>query len=210
MQLNSFRFFHLLCKYWNKLLFSNFGYGLFSPVPVPFAFLHREISTRYPQKQAWVKETHFIKIKSMLWYPKLTLVLLHSSFKVCENTSALSGPSQHRFRLLPLVLASAVGMPCPALCLVGPAFILLTWFSDSVLDFPQHYRLAWWSLHCGWHWFLSLNLLCSSCPDTVGLCPLSVRPLPLPALLSSWFSAHHFLQSTSLLLLSLNNIHCGL
>lgn len=39
--------------------------------------------------------------------------------------------------------------------------------------------------------------------------PLSVRPLPLPTLLSPWLSAYIFLQSSSLLLLPHNEMHCG-
>lgn len=91
-------------------------------------------------------------------------------------------------------LSCVVGIPCLALCL---AFIMLTWLSGSILGLPHHYRLAWWSLDCGWLWFLSLDLLCSSCPDTVRLCPLSVKPLSLPELLSPWVPAHIFLQSSS-------------
>lgn len=103
-----------------------------------------------------------------------------------------------------LCLRCVVGMPCPGLCFVGPAW---PWLPSLILGLPYHYKLAWWSLDCGWPWFLSLDQLCSSCPDTEGLYPLSVRPLP--TLLSPWLSAHIFLQSSSLLLLP-PQLHCGL
>lgn len=100
-------------------------------------------------------------------------------------------------------LSCVVGMPCPGLCLVGPAW---SWLPNLILGLSYHYKLVWWSLECGWPWYLSLDLLCSSCPDTVGLYPLSVRPLP--TLLSPWLLAHIFLQSSSLLLLH-PQLHCG-
>lgn len=100
-------------------------------------------------------------------------------------------------------LSCVVGMSCPGLCLVGPAW---SWLSNLILGLSYHYKLAWWSLECGWPWYLSLDLLCSCCPDTVGLYPLSVRSLP--TLLSPWLLAHIFLQSSSLLLLH-PQLHCG-
>lgn len=71
MQINSFKVCNFLRKYWNKVFFSEFGKCC------SFQFLSR--TGRYPLEQVWIKETHFVKVKSVLWSPRLPLVLLHTA-----------------------------------------------------------------------------------------------------------------------------------
>lgn len=91
--------------------------------------------------------------------------------------------------ILPSVLTSAM----PQVCLCLAMYLddpVLTCLPGLTSDRPLCCGFAWWSVvnpayhHWTWPFPITRPDLTLACSDAAGLCPLSVRSLPLPALLS--------------------------